>query len=73
MGGHGKQIGNTSNIQETDAAMQGKIQLIETIKHSPNHWHMEALDVKNMYAILGGAPTAAFAATGSVLAYGYYA
>jgi len=72
MGGHGGAKGNMNNIQETDADMQSKIQLIDTIKHSPNHFHMEALDPVNWYAILGGAQSMAFGATGALLSYAYY-
>ena len=72
MGGHGAK-GNANNIQETDAEMQAKIQLIETIKHSPNHFHMEALDVNNWFTILGGANSMVFGAVGGLVSYGYYA
>ena len=73
MGGHGAARGNAKNIQETDEEMQAKIQLIETIKHSPNHFHMEPLDVNNWFTILGGANSMAFGAVGGLVSYGYYA
>ena len=73
MGGHGVHVhGNEKNMQETDEEMQGKIQLIDTIKHSPNHWHMEYFAGSSWSTILGGAPTFAFGAIGATLSYSYY-
>ena len=74
MGGHGAHaIPNERNIQETDEEILTKIQLIETIKHNPNHFHLEALDVNNIYTILGGAPSAFFGVFGAFASYSYYA
>lgn len=74
MGGSGAHaIPNERNIQETDEQMLSKIQLIETIKHNPNHFHLEALDVSNIYSILGGAPTVGFGVFGAFASYSYYA
>jgi len=53
--------------------MLDQIQRIETIKHSPNHFHMEFFDANNMFRILGGAPAFAFGAVGATISYGYYA
>ena len=72
MGGQGAH-GNDKNMQETDADMQGKIQLIDTVKHNPNHWHMDYFDGANWSTILGGAPTFAFGAAGGAVSYSYYA
>jgi hypothetical protein len=52
--------------------MQGKIQSLELIKHSPNHFHMEFLDANNMMTILGGAPTFLFGAIGGGISLAYY-
>lgn len=72
MGGHGHAHGNEHNLQQSDAEMLGRIQRIETIKHCPNHWHMEFFDSANILAILGGAPSLTFGAIGAALSYGYY-
>lgn len=70
--GHGHSHGNEHNMKETDAEMLHKIQRIETIKHSPNHWHMEFFSAANMHQILGGNAAFAYAAAGAAMAYGYY-
>lgn len=72
-GGHGHGAhGNEHNMQETGEDMQHKIQRIETIKHCPNHWHMDYFDGASWWAIAGGAPTMLFGAIGAVSSYGYY-
>ena len=39
--GHGPHIhGNEKNMQESDDAMLGKIQLVELVKFNPNHFHL---------------------------------
>ena len=52
MGGHGHghahAHGNHNNKKETDEEMLGKIQRIETIKHFPNHWHMDPYNSANI-------------------------
>ena len=53
--------------------MLGQIQRIETIKHNPNHFHMEFFNGSNMYNMLGGAGSFGFAAVGAGVSYGYYA
>lgn len=73
MGGHGGAKGNSNNIQETDADMQDKIQLIETVKHSPNHFHLDFFEAGNWFNILGGANTMAFGGTGAGVSYLYWA
>ena len=73
-GGHGPHIHfNESNMQESDDAMQGKIQRVDLVKFNPNHFHMEFFNAANMYSILGGAPTMAMGALGAAASYGYYA
>ena len=73
MGGHGHHaIGNEHNLKETDEEMLHKIQRIDTIKHMPNHWHMEFFDANNMHAILGGNPTLGYAAFGGFVSLAYY-
>jgi len=55
MGGHGHGAHrNEHNMKESDEEMQGKIQLIETIKHNPTHWHMPFWSVDSWFTILGG-------------------
>lgn len=49
-GGHQVHVaGNENNMQETDCEMLDKVQLMDTIKHNPNHFHMEFLNIANMY------------------------
>ena len=73
MGGHGHGAhGNPNNLQETDEEMKFKAQRIETIKHNPNHWHLEFFDLNNQWNILGGAPAFAYAAFGSAIAVSYF-
>ena len=73
MGGHGAHAHpNMNNIQQTDDEMLGQIQRTETIKHMPNHWHMEFFDVNNMYKIVGGAPTVAYGVIGAAFSQIYY-
>lgn len=74
MGGHGNSHthGNLHNIKETDEQMLSKIQRIETIKHYPNHWHLDPFTGANISLILGGTPTFAYAALGSFLSVMYY-
>ena len=52
--------------------MLHKIQRIETIKHMPNHWHMEPFNGNNIMTILGGVPAFGFALIGAGITYGYY-
>ena len=52
--------------------MLGKIQRIETIKHYPNHWHMDPFASENISLILGGTPTFAYGALGAFLSVMYY-
>ena len=76
MGGghhHVHVVGNQNNMQETDQEMLGKIQRIDTIKHNPNHFHLEFFDVNNMFNILGGAQALAFGVIGGGFSYWYYA
>ena len=73
MGGHGVHVeGNKNNVQETDEEMLGKIQMIDTIKHNPNHFHMEALNPANMYTILGGAHSMVYGGLGALVSFAYY-
>ncbi len=74
MGGHGHAHahGNHNNKKETDDEMLGRIQRIETIKHFPNHWHMDPYSGANISLILGGAPTFAFGAIGAFFSVMYY-
>ena len=75
MGGHGHgdhSHRNHNNIKESDAEMQNKIQRIDTIKHMPNHWHLDFWNVHNMYTILGGFGTAAYTFLGASLAVMYF-
>jgi len=64
--------GNDHNIKESDEDMLGKIQRIETIKHYPNHWHLEPFNGSNIFTILGGTPAFGFAGIGAAMSYGYY-
>ena len=52
--------------------MTGKIQRIEMVQWNPNHFHMEALDFKNIFTILGGAPTFAMGTLGALFSFSYY-
>ena len=52
--------------------MLGKIQRIETIKHYPNHWHMDPFASANISLILGGTPTFAYGALGAFFSVMYY-
>ena len=76
MGGHGHGHvhvhGNHNNIKETDDEMLWKMQRIETIKHMPNHWHLEFFDTSNISTILGGFPTFAYGLLGAGFATIYY-
>jgi len=72
MGGHGHSHGNENNIKETNEEMLYKIQRIETIKHCPNHWHMDFFSATNMYAIVGGHASATYAGIGAAISYSYY-
>ena len=73
MGGHGPHIvGNEKNMQETDESMQGKIQAAELVKFNPQNFHLDFWDAKNMYTILGGAPTMAMGVIGAAASFGYY-
>jgi len=73
MGGHGRTVhNNANNFKQTDEEMVNQIQRIDTIKHSPNHFHMTFFDTQNMYNIMGGAPTMAFGAVGSAISVAYY-
>lgn len=72
MGGHGGAKGNTNNMQETDEEMQGKVQLIDTIKHNPQHFHLEFFDAANMYQIVGGEKSLAFGAAGALISHTYW-
>ena len=72
-GGHGPHIvGNENNMQETDEAMRGKIQLVELVKFNPQNFHLDFWDAGNMYTILGGAPTVTFGVLGAVSSLAYY-
>ncbi len=64
--------GNHNNIKETDEEMLGKIQLIDTIKHNPNHWHLAFFDATNAFQILGGVPALAYGLLGATLSAAYY-
>jgi len=70
--GHVHVHGNHNNIKESDADMLNRIQRIETIKHNPNHWHMDPFNAGNIYQILGGAPAFGFGLIGGAITYGYY-
>ena len=71
--GHGPHIhGNENNMQESDDAMQGKIQKVDLIKFNPNHFHLKFFDGENMYNILGGAPTMTLGVLGALSSYAYY-
>ena len=73
MGGHDATAHrNTNNLQETDCQMLDKIQRIETIKHMPNHWHLDFFNAQNMWTILGGYGTAAFTAAGVGISVMYF-
>ena len=75
MGGHGHghaAHGNHNNIKETDEEMLHKIQRIETIKHMPNHWHMEFFDTNNISTIVGGAPAYGYGFLGGAFSLMYY-
>ena len=48
------------------------LQRIETIKHMPNHWHLEFFDTSNISTILGGFPTFAYGLLGAGFATIYY-
>ena len=73
-GGHGVHTTpNMNNMQETDEEMQGKIQLIETIKYNPNMFHIDLMDPVAVCTVMGGAPTLATTFGGAALSYGYYA
>ena len=72
MGGHGHVYGNEHNIKESDEEMLHKIQRIGTIKHMPNHWHMEPFNGANIYNTLGGAPAFGYSILGAGMSFGYY-
>ena len=73
MGGSGHAThGNEHNMKESGEDMASKIQRIETIKHCPNHWHIEFFSASSMWNIAGGAPTAVFGAAGALVSYSYY-
>ena len=72
-GGHHHVHGNENNMKESDADMCGKIQLMETIKHNPNHFHMEFFNFSNMFSIMGGANTMVFGLLGGAVSSAYYA
>lgn len=73
-GGHGPHTTpNMNNMQETDEEMQGKIQLIETIKYNPNMFHIDICDPVALCNVMGGVPTLVTTAGGAALSYGYYA
>jgi hypothetical protein len=73
MGGHGVHVhGNENNMKESDNEMLDKVQLMDTIKMNPNHFHMEFLNFANMYQILGGANTVAFGLIGAGISSAYY-
>ena len=63
---------NEKNIQESDESMKGKIQRIETIKHMPNHWHLDFWSSANWWSILGGFGTAAYTLAGVGIAVIYF-
>ena len=45
MGGHGPHfVANEKNMQESDEAMRGKIQMAELVKFNPQNFHMEFFD-----------------------------
>ena len=69
--GHGSHR-NEHNLKESDSEMLGKIQLIELVKHNPNHFHLEFFDSSNMYTILGGPLAFAYAAFGGLFSVQYY-
>ena len=70
--GHAHTHGNHHNLKESDEQMLGKIQRIETIKHYPNHWHMDPFASANISLILGGTPTFAYGALGAFFSVMYY-
>ena len=75
MGGHGHghaAHGNHNNIKETDEEMLYKIQRIDTIKHMPNHWHLDFFDPNNHFAILGGTPAFGYGVIGGAFSLMYY-
>ena len=75
MGGHGHGphiVGNERNFKESDEEMRQKIQRVDLIKFNPNHFHLDFWSVKNMYEILGGAPTLVLGAVGATVAFAYY-
>lgn len=75
MGGghdHAHAHGNHNNFKESDTEMLGKIQRIETIKHNPNHWHMEPFDANNIWNILGGGPAFFYGVMGAAFSTAYY-
>ena len=45
---------------------------MDTIKHSPNHFHMEFLNMSNMYSIMGGMNTMVFGLLGAGISSAYY-
>eukprot|EP00353_Schmidingerella_taraikaensis_P002690 CAMPEP_0185583262 /NCGR_PEP_ID=MMETSP0434-20130131/21416_1 /TAXON_ID=626734 ORGANISM="Favella taraikaensis, Strain Fe Narragansett Bay" /NCGR_SAMPLE_ID=MMETSP0434 /ASSEMBLY_ACC=CAM_ASM_000379 /LENGTH=166 /DNA_ID=CAMNT_0028202289 /DNA_START=60 /DNA_END=561 /DNA_ORIENTATION=+ len=59
-------------MQETDTEMQSKIQRIELVKFNPNNFHMEFFDGKNLYEIIGGAPTMISGVLGAGASFAYY-
>ena len=63
---------NENNIKESDEMMQQKIQRIETIKHMPNHWHLDFWNMSNMWTVLGGAGAFAYSGIGVSLAVMYF-
>ena len=71
MGGGAHAHRNENNMKESDEAMLGKIQLIELIKHNPNHFHMEFFSTSNMYQIFGGAPAMTYGVLGSFISLAY--
>ena len=73
MGGGHQIHGNEKNFEESDSDMQTKIQRIETIKHNPNNFHLAFFNPTNMFNILGGAQSFAFATAGAGASYLYYA
>ena len=72
-GGHGPHIHfREDNMKESDEAMQGKIQRVDTVKFNPNNFHLDFWDAGNMYSILGGAPTMMLGALGAAGSLAYY-
>jgi hypothetical protein len=75
MGGHGHGVHihhNHNAFKESDEDMQGKIQRIDLIKFNPMHFHLGFFEANNWFTILGGAPTLAIGAFGSMFSYSYY-